>query len=256
LLHAYDIVAPGFDRHRRLPNGVPETIRAAILKVLSSPAPRLLDVGAGSGRIGAAFVAAGDDYVGVDLSAGMLNEFAARERVACLVQANGERLPFRDAAFDAVLLIQVFGGLSGWRKVVAEARRVLRPRGAIIVGRTRMPPDGIDARMKQQLDSILEAQCGRPRTNVRNDVTQWLETNSVSNVTVTAATWTATRSPRGFIERHSGGARFTQLAAPAKTRAMSELARWATATFGSLTGEFAEAHSFELEAFRFHNGTS
>jgi len=73
---------------------------------------------------------------------------------------------------------------------------------------------------------------------------------------VTAATWTATRTPSGFIERHSGGARFTQLPAPAKTRAMSELARWATATFGSLTGEFAEAHSFELEAFRFHNGTS
>jgi hypothetical protein len=37
---------------------------------------------------------------------------------------------------------------------------------------------------------------------------------------------------------------------------MSELARWATATFGSLAREFAEPHSFELEAFRFHNGTS
>src|SRR5436305_509129 len=83
-------------------------------------APRLLDLGAGSGRIGAPFVAAGDDYVGVDLSAGMLREFAARtERVARLVQADGARLPFGDAAFDAVLLIQVFGGLSGWREFIA-----------------------------------------------------------------------------------------------------------------------------------------
>ena len=39
---------------------------------------RLLDLGAGTGRIGRPFVAAGDDYVGVDLSLGMLREFARR----------------------------------------------------------------------------------------------------------------------------------------------------------------------------------
>ena len=40
--------------------------------------PRLLDLGAGTGRIGWPFVAAGDDYVGVDLSLGMLREFVRR----------------------------------------------------------------------------------------------------------------------------------------------------------------------------------
>ena len=255
MLNAYDVVAPSFDRHRRLPDGVPEAIRAAILKTIAVPALRLLDVGAGSGRIGAPFVAASDDYVGVDLSAGMLSEFAARKSAARLVQANGEQLPFRAAAFDAVLLIQVFGGLSGWRKVIMEARRVLRPRGAIVIGRTQMPADGIDARMKAQLDSILDAEGRRQhRANARADVVAWLAANAVSRDTLTAATWTATRTPRGFMDRHGGGARFAQLPESFRTQAMRQLGAWARATFGSLTREFAEPHSFELDVFRFEHG--
>lgn len=70
----YDAAAATFDRHRALPDGVPEAIRCAILGVLDVMCPRLL--GAGTGRVGRAFVEAGDDYVGVDLSLGMLREFA------------------------------------------------------------------------------------------------------------------------------------------------------------------------------------
>jgi ubiquinone/menaquinone biosynthesis C-methylase UbiE len=255
LLNAYDVVAPGFDRHRRLPDGVPEAIRSAILGSSPAEAPRLLDVGAGSGRVGAAFVAAGDDYIGVDLSAGMLKEFAAHGRAVHLVQANGERLPFHDAAFDAVLLIQVFGGLSGWRQVVAEARRVLRPRGGVVVGRTQMPADGIDARMKQQLGLILEERGqGERRTNARNDALEWLTANARSHETVTAAAWSATRTPRAFVDRHNGGARFAQLPDSIRAPAMRQLEAWAIVTFGSLAREFIEPHSFELQVFRFENG--
>ena len=158
-MSAYECGAE-FDLHRALPDGVAESIRAAVLAVAGdAPRPRLLDIGAGAGRIGWSFVAAGDDYVGVDLSFGMLRGFL--QRAACggsspelapprLVRADGRYLPFPDAAFDAVMMIQVFGGLSGWRRLVTEARRVLRPSGALVVGRTLAPEDGVDARMKQR----------------------------------------------------------------------------------------------------------
>ena len=126
---AFDSVAPTFERHRALPDGAPEAIRAAVLGAVDASSPRLLDLGAGTGRIGIPFVAAGDDYVGVDLSFGMLGAFAQRGgggRAPRLVQADGEHLPFRDATFDAVMLIQVFGGMRGWRRLLVEARRVLR----------------------------------------------------------------------------------------------------------------------------------
>ena len=75
---AYDAIAPRFERDRALPDGVAEAVRAAVLGAAAAARPRILDLGAGSGRIGAPFVAAGDDYVGADLSLGMLQAFAAR----------------------------------------------------------------------------------------------------------------------------------------------------------------------------------
>ena len=77
-MSVYDAAAPTFERHRALPDGVPEAIRAAVLEAVDASPPRLLDLGAGTGRIGIPFIAARDDYVGVDLSFGMLSEFKRR----------------------------------------------------------------------------------------------------------------------------------------------------------------------------------
>jgi hypothetical protein len=84
---AYDVAAPSFDAYRSLPSGVAAAVRAAALDAAGSPQPRVLDLGAGTGRIGRAFVAAGDDYVGVDLSSGMLNQFYMISATCGLVDA-------------------------------------------------------------------------------------------------------------------------------------------------------------------------
>ena len=68
---------------------------------------------------------------------------------------------------------------------------------------------------------------------------------------VIAATWTAHRTPRQFIARHRGGARFSALPDDVKSEAMARLAAWAEPTFGSLDAAFSEAHSFELQVFKF-----
>ena len=60
----------------------------------SKPRPRLLDLGAGSGRIGWPFVAANDDYVGVDLSLRHVAGFKQRAPQVALAQADGCALPF------------------------------------------------------------------------------------------------------------------------------------------------------------------
>jgi hypothetical protein len=68
LMFAYDTAAPRFDRHRVLPDGVAPAVRTAVLSSISEiRQPLLLDLGAGTGRIGWPFVAAGDDYIGVHL---------------------------------------------------------------------------------------------------------------------------------------------------------------------------------------------
>jgi ubiquinone/menaquinone biosynthesis C-methylase UbiE len=247
---AFDVTAPGFDRHRALPDGVPEAIRSAILGVVDATRPRLLDLGAGTGRIGRAFVAAGDDYVGVDLSLAMLRAFAHRG-AARLVQADGAHLPFPDATFDAVMLIQAFGGMHGWRRVLTEARRVLHPAGALVIGRTVAPADGVDARMKQHLATILDGMgVAREGGNRREEALRFLA-QTASGSCVEAAAWEADRTPRGFLERHRTGARFAALPAAIKDAALAKLAAWASATFGSLDRASREPHYFELRVFRF-----
>ena len=248
---AYDALAPRFDRDRALPDGVGEAIRAAVLAAAGMARPRLLDLGAGSGRIGWPFVAAGDDYVGADLSLGMLQAFAARsDRPARLVQADGLRLPFADATFDAVMLVQVFGGMSEWQTFAGEVRRVLRTPGAVLIGRTVTPDDGVDARMKRQLGVILGeggGLGGKARENLEH-LFGWVAAHSERQV---VASWAAQRTPRQFIARHRTGARFAKLPEAVKDGAMRKLGAWAEQAFGSLDAASSETHSFELHVFRF-----
>jgi ubiquinone/menaquinone biosynthesis C-methylase UbiE len=249
---AYDAAAPSFGCHRALPDSVVEAVRSAILAAIDGPPrPFILDLGAGTGRIGSPFAAAGDDYVGVDLSFGMLQAFAERAgSLTRLVQADGLRLPFRDEAFDAVLLIHMFGGMRSWRALLCETRRVLRPRGLLVIGRSVAPEDGVDARMKQSLSEILHRMGVLPDSSVpREDVQRWLEANAGGGARICAATWHASRTPRGFLDRHRTGARFAALSAPIKQHALEVLSAWASKRFGSLDTSVCESHVFELQIF-------
>lgn len=248
---AYDVLAPRFDRDRALPASAGDAIRAAVLDAAGRARPRLLDLGAGSGRIGRPFVAAGDDYVGADLSLGMLQAFAERaERPAQLVQADGLRLPFGDATFDAVMLVQVFGGMVAWQTFAAEVKRVLRAGGAALIGRTVTPDDGVDARMKRELGAILgkdDARGGKARENIE----RVLGAAATHTERRRVVSWSSQRTPRQFIARHRGGARFSTLPETVKDDAMRKLAAWAERAFGSLDAALSESHSFELNIFRF-----
>lgn len=254
----FDTSAPTFDRHRGLPHGVADAIRSAIrMSIKLAPRPRVLDLGAGTGRIGKAFVAAGDAYVGVDLSMGMLREFVAQTgamdgRVRCLVQADAEQLPFRDAAFDVVLLIQVLSGARRWRGLLDETRRVLKAGGKLVVGGVVAPPAGIDAQLKNRLATILKEVGLQHLGKSRDEALAWLRSVTRGTATVVAASWNANRTPREFITRHRTGARFAALPASLQEQALHELSAWAEARFGSLDASFPESYAFELHTFEFY----
>jgi ubiquinone/menaquinone biosynthesis C-methylase UbiE len=254
-MSAYDGAAASFDRHRAPPEEVPRKIRDAILVAVDATArPRLLDLGAGTGRIGWPFVAAGDDYVAADLSFAMLRRFAARAPTARLVQADGARLPFVDATFDAVMLVQVFAGLQDWPALLAEVRRVLRASGLLVLGHTSPPAQGIDAQMKQSLGAILEDMgLAHGVKNAREEIERWLD-DAACGIRQVPATWESIRTPRDFLDRHRTGARFSALPEPAKQEALGRLAAWAVQTFGTLDAAFRETLCFELRLCRFHHG--
>lgn len=249
----FDLNAAKFERYRALPTGVPEAIRKAVWdSTRTRPWARVLDLGAGSGRIGRAFVEAGDSYVGVDFSLEMLNEFRARNATARLVHADGGRLPFADRSFDLVLLMQVLSGTHNWRDLLGETVRVIAPGGFVVVGHTVTPPEGVDARMKRQLARILEEMsvAGHESKKSRDQSLEWLRSCSSHSMQATAASWTAVRTPQEFLERHRSGARFSALPPAVQAEALQKLSAWAEKTWGSLDQGSSEKHTFELYVFK------
>ena len=93
---------------------------------------RVLDVGCGTGRAGAAVHAVGAYVVGVDPDPAMLS--IAQARVDVTVVARGERLPFRDGCFDAVLAVAVLEFVADPAGVLGEMARVTRSSGTVVVG--------------------------------------------------------------------------------------------------------------------------
>jgi len=251
---AFDATAASFERHRALPSHVPEAIRSAIWAAVNVPTPaKVLDIGAGTGRIGRAFVDAGDFYVGVDTSLAMLLKFPADPKHSILAQADGRQLPFRNSAFDVVLLMQVLSGAVDSCSILEEARRVLRPAGSVVVGHTISPESGVDAKMKNQLTTILEEMqvaWHRPRES-RRQALAWLESSAKRHVHSVAASWNVSTTAEEFLERHRTGARFAALPAEVQERALSKLHAWAERTFGAADVSFQEKRSFELDIFEF-----
>lgn len=252
---AFDATAASFERHRSLPSHVPEAIRSAIWAAAGlATAARVLDIGAGTGRIGRAFVEAGDFYAGVDTSLAMLLEFPANLKPSLLAQADGRQLPFRNGAFDVVLLMQVLSGAGGgWRSLLDEARRVLRPGGSVVVGHTISPESGIDAQMKNQLTAILEemqVDWHRPRES-RRQALAWLESSAKHHVHSVAASWNINTTAREFLERHRTGARFAALPVEVQKQSLRKLHVWAEGTFGAADANFQEKRTFELDIFEF-----
>jgi ubiquinone/menaquinone biosynthesis C-methylase UbiE len=217
-------------------------------------AGRVLDLGAGTGRIGEAFVAAGDAYVALDRSMRMLAHFAKKvtargDLLPSMVQADGRRLPFSESTFEAVLVVQVVSGWTAWHQLMREAQRVLRPGGAVVLGETMAPPDGLDAQMREHLSEILaergvkEHRAGRQRASARD----WLASRVRRIHEVTPARWEVSRSPRDFLARHATGARFAALPEPIKDDALRRLGEWAITTFGTLDAGRTEQHAFLLD---------
>jgi hypothetical protein len=144
------------------------------------------------------------------------------------------------------------GALIDWGPLVAEARRVLRPEGALVVGRAVMPPDGIDERMKRRLAALLrETEAPAYHGDSHGRVLRALADEALDETRITAATWRAERTPRAFLERQPTGARFAALPQAVKEEALRRLGDWAAVEFGSLDAAFVEPHEFELRVFRF-----
>jgi len=118
----YDRVMPDADRG----------CLAAGLRRADGGVDRVLDLGGGTGRASLALRDhAGLDPVVVDATPAMLAR--ARDRWFEAVAGDAARLPVRDGAIDAAVLVDALHHFPDGRGALAEAFRAIRPGGVLVV---------------------------------------------------------------------------------------------------------------------------
>ena len=113
---------------------------AVVARLRSLGCRAVADIGCGTGLLSSRLARElpAVRVVGLDFSAGMLREATTNEPpaprgVVGWVQGDAQRLPFRDASFDAVVSTESFHWYPDQRAALAEFRRVLAPHGRLLV---------------------------------------------------------------------------------------------------------------------------
>jgi len=130
---SYRFIAPFYDAF--LERGIASDIRRRSLNTLAQQERRsVLLSGAGTG-LDFPFLPQQHDYAALDLTGAMLTQ--ARPRAGNLrmqmVQGDSMALPFADASFDYVVLHLIVAVVPQPPRCLAEAARVLRPGGRILL---------------------------------------------------------------------------------------------------------------------------
>jgi SAM-dependent methyltransferase len=125
---SFETVAAEYERHR--PDYPEEALRWAIGCLGLEPGARVLDVGAGTGKLTRGLVALGLEVAAVEPGAPMLDQLRAAVPEAEALEGPAEAIPLPDADADAAFAGQAYHWFDRDR-ALPELHRVLRPGGGL-----------------------------------------------------------------------------------------------------------------------------
>lgn len=142
----YDITAHKYDGIKEFEPEFEEffLIRPLLARLKAVPAPRILDVATGTGRLPYALLAQPTFHgrvIGLDASVKMLQHAGHKLRPygqrAAFIQQVAGCLPFADNSFDAVTCLEALEFFPSPGRALAEMARVLKPGGTLLVTRRK-----------------------------------------------------------------------------------------------------------------------
>ncbi len=94
----------------------------------------MLDIGCGDGDLSEALACGGAEVTGIDADPEMVSAATRRLPSGSFLCADALALPFDDGRFDLVVMVTLLCHVQNRERAVAEAGRVLRPGGRLLVG--------------------------------------------------------------------------------------------------------------------------
>lgn len=254
----FDHQAASFDDRAGLRPEVRQAVARAIATVVREGSGGLvLEVGAGTGEIGAEIAAGSLDYVGFDLSLPMLEQFRDRRpQGACLVvQADGDRnWPLRDGTASAVFGSRSLHLLEP-RHVIDEATRVLGDGGCLLVGRVERDGDGAKDIMRREMRRMLAERGLKGRAGEKNRaslVEGCIDRGATPIEATRVIRWPVEHTARRSIDswaKKSGMAGITPTEA-VKQEILEQLRAFGETTFGGLDVVVRSEESYVIEGAR------
>lgn len=93
----------------------------------------ILDVGCGRGYGFDVLESLGNKKTGLDISLEFLKEAQRNYHSLSLIQARGEKIPFRSKSFDSIIAFEVIEHLQEDIAFLHELKRLIRPGGTIVI---------------------------------------------------------------------------------------------------------------------------
>ena len=254
---SYAGIAKTYNDINRIPEEAANRLAAAVAAMVG-PEARIADLGGGAGRISVP-VAARADAIAVDIELQMLktSRALAAERGVAMAHAAATllQLPFPAAVFDAVLITNVLHQVERWRDALTEAARVLKPSGALIIGRDILDEQSCVGRLRRQSRAITSelAPEMRPTDAAGPALFQQIaRMGGQPEAPVAACAWTETLSPKEVLQRMASrthnetwSLNDDQLAA-----LMARIEPWAAAHFEDLDAKEAVQWTFGLHPIK------
>jgi len=252
----FDRAANYYDQTRLLPEPIAKVGIPAILEVIGSNA-RLLEVGAGTGRLSIPLLERGVDLIGCDLSSQMLMRFQQKFPSARLARADASVLPFPAAQFEAVLTVHVLHLIPTWREVLREFRRVLVPGGAHLnVTTGAAVGDSAGIKIRRFWRGWMKANgvnAGHPGAAERAELLQELHSLGADLSEIEAIRFTESFNLREELDRFASRLYSETWDIPDVLfeESIKELRAWVTAEFGGLDQEIKDEVRFFIDVARF-----
>ncbi|HYM14196.1 MAG TPA: class I SAM-dependent methyltransferase [Dehalococcoidia bacterium] len=207
-LKSFDRVAHCYDETRGLPPDAERAVAAAIAALAreAAPAPRVLEVGVGTGRIAAPLAAQGIALAGIDISPKMLAVLRQKRHDIDLMLAEAAHPPLRATSFDALLFVHILHLVPDALATLRATLPLLRPGGVVISA-----GDQGHVALRAQAEDLIRAAAAEiagidltqwdVHERVRALTEQFLREHCADVHTVVLARWATRSRGRAMLER-------------------------------------------------------